>query len=125
ARFNDGTQIATRLRGLIDDGTLPAHAIVPTLVFPGAVGVGRPTAGPAKFFGAPVIGVDPEQPVPYHVIEGADLERSTPLDSGVLVGATIAQRLRLKVGDPVNLRVLYGGSTLGDPNQGRFATTVR
>ncbi len=126
ARFLDGTEIATRLRGMIRDGTLPARAVVPTLVFPGAVGVGRALPGaPAKFFGAPVIGVDPDQPVPYHLLEGADLDRLTPLDSGVLVGATIAQRLRLKVGDPINLRVLYGGSTLGDTNQGKFATTVR
>ncbi len=121
SRFASGDQVIARLRRLIDERQLSVVAVVPSLVFPAAIGVVPKGAGSTKFFGAPVIGVDPGQRAPYHVLEGADLT-SGP---GILVGATIAQRLRVRVGDPVNLRVLYGSSVLGDTNLGKFTLPVR
>lgn len=62
ARFLDGT---TRTLPALQAATrdLPVTAIIPSLVFPGAVrAVPRPgVSAPAKFFGAPVIGLDPDR----------------------------------------------------------------
>ena len=128
ARFVEGTtQTLPALRELIARRELPVHALVTSLVFPGAVRA-VPTPGvtaPAKFFGAPVIGLDPGAVRPFHVVAGTDLPAESSLRS-VLVGATIANRLQLRIGDAVQLRVLYGGSTaLGDSNQGSFEVVVR
>lgn len=120
ARFAGDHPALASLRRRVDDGALPARAIVPSLVFPGALATPRT----AKLFGAPVIGIDPALPVPYHVIAGAPLEPGQPLERGVLVGATIAQRLRLAVGDRVELHVVYGSAALDD-NTGTIATTVQ
>lgn len=126
ARFVDGT---TRTLPALVKATrdLPVTAIIPSLVFPGAVrAVPRPgVTAPAKFFGAPVIGLDPGPQRPFHLLEGTDLPHEASLRS-ILVGATIANRLQIGVGDSVQLRVLYGGSTaLGDTNQGSFDVVVR
>ncbi len=126
ARFVDGT--THTLPALVNaTRDLPVTAIIPSLVFPGAVrAVPRPgVAAPPKFFGAPVIGLDVGPLRPFHLLEGSDLPREASLRS-ILVGATIANRLQLRVGDAVQLRVLYGGSSaLGDTNQGAFDVVVR
>ncbi len=149
AQFRDAAAIVAKIRAAI-----PVRAAAPSLTFPGAVGVG------GRFIGAPIIGVDPAEPQPYHVTEGHGLvpkgahpgdppaprsnpaalnapgptpsptnptaEKTTPIPDGILLGATIAQRLRVSVGDTVELRVLYGGKTLlGDPNLGRFTAAIR
>jgi lipoprotein-releasing system permease protein len=122
AQFREGAEIVAKIRAAI-----PLRHAVPSLTFPGAVGV------KGRFLGAPIIGVDPAEPQPFHVTEGRSLEpratdHPTPgtIPGGILLGATIAQRLELEVGDTVDLRVLYGGKNpLGESNLGRFTAQIR
>lgn len=112
-RFADGEATATKVRTLTG-----AHSTLPILVFAGAVGQH------GRFLGTPVYGIaDGEQP--FHVATGAAL---APGDhEGILIGSSLATRLPAKVGDAIEVRVIFGPSDplLGDDNTGRFTMTVR
>jgi lipoprotein-releasing system permease protein len=107
-RFADGDAIAARVHALVG-----ATAAAPVLVYAGAVG------RKGRFLGAPVYGIDPAMsPTPFHVTAGSGL---APGDNGVLVGSSLAKRLGVGVGDPVEVRAIFGV----DDEIGRFTMTVR
>lgn len=75
------------------------------------------------FVGAPIYGIDAIEPRPYRLVSGTDLAAG---DRGILIGATIAQRLGAGVGDVVDLRVIFGTADHQlDDSAGRFAVRVR
>ena len=98
------------------------RAVVPVLLLPGAVR--RPQAG-SPLFPAPVVGVEMARaPLPFRLIEGARLPAGD--EQGVLVGRSLAERARVRVGDTVALRVFLAvGPALVDEDLGRYTMTVR
>ena len=117
-RFADGDALAARLRELVH-----ARAAAPLLSFAGAVG------RDGRFQGAPVFGVDPAAAdgpgLPFRVLEGAPL---APGDrGGVVIGTALARRLGVRVGDPVELRVIFSPPEAAptDEDLGRYTMTVR
>jgi lipoprotein-releasing system permease protein len=114
ARFADGDAVAAALRGRPG-----VRAAVPMLVYPGAVGRG------GRFHGAPVFGVDAVEPRPFGLVRGAALAAGDA--GGVVLGSALAQRLDVGIGDPVDVRAIFGPADplLGEDNVGRFALTVR
>ncbi|UQA61191.1 ABC transporter permease [Polyangium aurulentum] len=117
--FEDGDAAAAR----IADAAGPCvRATVPVLVLPGAAGTG------GRFQGALIYGLDfPGDPElrPFHLTSGALLARGDT--TGVLIGTSLATRVGAKVGDAVDLRVIFGGVSAesGRENVGRYAMTVR
>jgi lipoprotein-releasing system permease protein len=114
-RFADGAAEAQRIGALVG-----ARAATPILVYPGAVG----KAG--RFLGAPIYGFELASELPpFHLTSGTMLTPGD--DQGVLLGSSIAARLGVRVGDPVELRVIFGpaDAALGEDNVGRFTMTVR
>jgi ABC-type lipoprotein release transport system permease subunit len=115
ARFRDGDAIAAQIGALVG-----ARATTPVLVFAGAVG------RRGSFTGVPVYGVDRASThLPFRVTAGTGL---LPGDhSGVLVGSAVARRLRLAVGDEVELRVIFSPAeaAITDENVGSYTMTVR
>jgi lipoprotein-releasing system permease protein len=108
-RFADGDAIAARIHALVG-----ATSTAPVLVYAGAVGK------KGRFLGAPVYGIDPAMtPTPFHVTAGSAL---APGDPGVLLGSSLAKRLGVGVGDPVEIRAIFG---IGDDNIGRMTMPVR
>jgi lipoprotein-releasing system permease protein len=96
-----------------------ARAVVPVVLKPGAL----TTTGPLT--GAPVIGVDTAGRFrPFRMTSGEVL---SPGDAGgVLVGAPLAERLDIKVGDTVSVRVFLSlGKDVVDDEFGHFTMTVR
>jgi ABC-type lipoprotein release transport system permease subunit len=92
---------------------------VPYLMYPGAVGV------KGRFLGMPIYGVGRTEMLPFHISRGAAL---APGDSaGILIGSSIAKRLRVDVGAQVELRVIFGapGAAIDDDNVGAYTLTVR
>ncbi|MBS1120337.1 MAG: putative ABC-type antimicrobial peptide transport system, permease component [Deltaproteobacteria bacterium] len=114
-RFDDGTAEAKRIGALVS-----ARAATPVLVYPGAVG----KAG--RFLGAPIYGIEVDSELlPFHLSSGALLGKGD--DRGVLLGSALATRLGLAVGDPLELRVIFGpaDAAIGEDNVGRFTMIVR
>lgn len=114
-RFRDGDALAARL--LQFTGVREA---VPVLVYAGAVG----RTG-ARFLGAPIYGIDPDRPPPFHLSSGAAL---APGDrTGILLGTSLAKRLDAEVGDAIETRVIFGaaGVAIDDDNVGRYTLTLR
>ncbi|MDI1436077.1 ABC transporter permease [Polyangium sorediatum] len=99
--FEDGAAAAARVS---EAAGASVRAAVPVLVLPGAVGKG------GRFQNALVYGYDfPGEPAlrPFHLTSGA---LPAPGDTnGVLLGTSLANRLGVKVGDAVDLRIILGG----------------
>lgn len=122
-RFRDGDAAASEIAGAVGSGVLAA---VPVLILPGAVGKG------GRFQNALIYGLDfPGDPAihPFHLTSGAMLE---PGDTtGVLIGTSLATRVGAKIGDPVELHVIFGDASARSPEppaseaKGRLAMTVR
>lgn len=115
-RFPDGEALAARVRA-----QAPGAVVLPLLTLPGAVG------REGRFHGAPVTGMDQTAARrPFRLVAGAPVSRGD--ERGVVLGAALAARLGVKVGDPVELRFLAGAvtQTLLDPGElGRHTATVR
>ncbi|CAN5918165.1 FtsX-like permease family protein [soil metagenome] len=112
--FPDGDAVAAKLRGIRG-----VRTTVPSLMFPGAVGF------KSRFIGAPIYAFGVTDTLPFHVTQGAAV---APGDSeGIALGASIAKRLRVGVGDSVELRVIFGaaGMAIDDDNVGRYTMIVR
>ncbi len=112
--FHDGDGVAAKLRGIPG-----VRATVPILIYPGAVGYKN------RFLGAPIYALGLTDAPPFHVSQGAAI---APGDNeGIVLGASIAKRLRIGVGDKVELRVIFGaaGVAVDDENIGRYTMTVR
>jgi len=114
-RFDDGATEAARIAALTG-----AESATPILVYAGAVGHG------GRFLGTPVYGIEFGAPhVPFHLTAGALL---APGDgTGVVLGSALATRLKVAIGDPVDVRAVFGPAeaALGEDNVGRFTMTVR
>ncbi|MBA3458381.1 MAG: ABC transporter permease [Deltaproteobacteria bacterium] len=112
--FPDGDGVAQKLR------TIPGvRETVPYLMFPGAVGV------KGRFLGTPIYGIGRTDMMPFHVSRGTVL---APGDSeGILIGSSLAKRLRVDVGEKIELRVIFGaaGTAIDEENLGRYTLTVR
>ena len=92
---------------------------VPLLTFPGAVGQG------GHFHPMPVFGVQPGARYhPFRLVEGELLVEG---DRGLLLGALLASRMGVRVGDEVHLRAIVSPADdgLGDDGLGRFTMPVR
>jgi lipoprotein-releasing system permease protein len=116
SRFDDADALAARLAAR--DGVIAA---VPALMLPGAIGRN------GNFNGAVVIGVDAlRHRVPFMVSEGTRIPGD---DSGsILVGSALARRSGVKLGDQVQLRVVFGSNWEGvndEGDVGRFTMRVR
>jgi len=115
ARFLDGDAVAASVRA--EPGVRDAQ---PYLVSPGAIGkTGK------RFLGAPIYGIGQMSLPPFHLIEGAWI---APGDrEGILLGTQYVKRLDIKVGDTVDLRVIFGeaGAALEGDNVGRYTMKVR
>ena len=112
--FHEGDAVATKIRSIPG-----VRATVPILIYPGAVGFKN------RFLGAPIYALGLTDAPPFHVSEGAAL---APGDSeGIVVGSSLAKRLRIGVGEKVELRVIFGaaGVAIDDENIGRYTMTVR
>jgi ABC-type lipoprotein release transport system permease subunit len=115
-RFPDGDALAAQLQALT-----AARAATPILAFAGAIG-----RGGGRFHGAPIYGIDRDAPnLPFRVLEGAPLARGDR--GGVLVGTALARRLGLRVGDALELRLIFSPPEAGiaDEDLGRYTMTVR
>jgi ABC-type lipoprotein release transport system permease subunit len=92
-------------------------AAVPLVALPGAIGKD------GVFRNALVIGVDGSAPrKPFVVAAGAPLAPGD--DRGILVGASIAQRMSIAIGDAIELRVVTHPTT-GDEGVAKMTMTVR
>lgn len=112
--FQNGDAVAGALQTIAG-----VRATVPYLIYPGAVGL------KGRFLGAPIYGIGRTEMMPFHVSRGALL---APGDTeGILIGSSFAKRLRVDVGDKVELRVIFGapGLAIDDENVGRYTLTVR
>lgn len=115
SRFEDGDALTQTLAAVPG-----ARAVIAVLSLPGAVAKGE------VFRGAPVIGFDVgKQARPFRLGSGAHLEPGD--DSGAIVGAAVARRLDVGVGDTVRVRVIFDASGDDDLDDGlgRFDLTVR
>ncbi|MDC3988012.1 ABC transporter permease [Polyangium jinanense] len=116
--FDDGAAAAAKVSEAADT---PVRAAVPVLVLPGAVGKG------GRFQNALVYGYDfSGDPAlrPFHLTDGALPARGD--SNGVLIGTSLANRIGVKVGDVVDLRVILGAppGAAGEP-VGASVMTVR
>lgn len=114
-RLEDADALAARISAL--PGVVAA---VPVLAVPGAIGSG------GRFSGVVVSGTDAlASRHPFQLAEGALPAAGDK--SGIVVGTAQAARLGLRVGDPLQLRLVYGpaGEALEGDNVGRFTMTVR
>lgn len=96
------------------------RSAVPILTLPGALG------RDGGFKNTLVVGVDADaRPVPFTMTAGERL--ATGDDAGVVVGAALAERLELSVGDEVQLRVIMTMSDgIADEDSiGRYTMSVR
>jgi lipoprotein-releasing system permease protein len=115
-RFPDGDALAARIAQLTS-----ARAVTPLLAFAGAIG-----RGSGRFHGAPVYGIDRDAPsLPFRVLEGEPLPRGDR--AGVLVGTALARRLGLRVGDSIELRLIFSPpeGAIADADLGRYTMLVR
>lgn len=113
-RFTNGDDIARQIAALPG-----VRSTVPILVYPGAIGVR------GRFLGAPVYAIGTTPAPPYQISRGGPLQ---PGDrDGMLVGASLARRLRVAPGDQLELRIILGaaGMAIDEDNMGRFTMTVR
>jgi putative ABC transport system permease protein len=114
ARFADGDGIARRAAADPE-----VHAAVPLLLLPGAIGA------KGRWISAPIVGVDDATPrKPFRVPE---LEGEAPLagDGGrMLLGSSLASRLKVKVGERVELRVIFDGAPGGAGGLGSYSMEV-
>ena len=132
-RFADGDGIAARV------GRVPGvTAVSAVLMLPGAVG----RAG--QFLSLPIAGVDTSArggTRPYRLVAGADLAREDPSTDAtgdpalspkllpeLLIGASAAERLGVRVGERVTLQVILSSAprlVLDDVGLGRYELAVR
>ncbi|MES1207272.1 MAG: FtsX-like permease family protein, partial [Pseudomonadota bacterium] len=115
-RFADGDGVAARVRAVPG-----VRAAVPVLMLPGAVGRG------GQFLSLPVAGVDAGGGArPYRLAAGADLQPGD--DEGLLLGASAAERLGVRLGDRVQVQVILAAArrlVLDDGGLGRYELIVR
>lgn len=115
-RFPDGDALAARIAALT-----AARAATPILALAGAIG----RAG-GRFHGTPVYGIDRDAPrLPFRVALGEPLPRGDR--GGVLVGTALARRLRLRVGESIELRLIFSPpeGAIADADLGRYTMTIR
>ena len=114
AVFTHGSAVAERMRAVAG-----VRSASPTLVYAGAVGVR------GRFLGAPIYGIDTEGDQPFHLVAGTALTRGE--SGGLLLGTSLAKKLRVAVGDDVELRIILGAPDplLGEDNVGRYTMKVR
>jgi len=111
--FEEGQALAEKLKGYPG-----VRLSVPFLMLPGAVG------RDGRFLGALVIGVPTDAgTLPFRLIRG-ELPRK---EDGIVLGATIAGRLGVDVGDTVKLRVVLSTvpSPLSEETVGRYAVIIK
>lgn len=110
-RFDDGDALAARLARR--PGVLAA---VPVLALPGAV------AHRGRTKEAMILGVDPAAPrVPF---DTSGVPAPAPGGETVLLPGPLADRLRVRAGDRVTLRILLGAGPLDGPDVARHTATV-
>lgn len=116
ARFGDADAIASELSRI--EGVVAA---VPVLALAGAIGKD------GNFKGAPIVAIDASAPrAPFEITAGAPLARDD--GTSIIVGTSLASRLGVRVGDDVQLRVVFGTSVDSiDPDNdvGRYTMRVR
>jgi ABC-type lipoprotein release transport system permease subunit len=96
------------------------RAVVPILLKPGAIKAN------GALTGAPIVAVDTFGRFhPFRLVSGELLSPGD--DGGVLLGVAFAERLGVKVGDAVSIRVILavGAALIDEDNVGRFTMTVR
>jgi lipoprotein-releasing system permease protein len=79
-----------------------------------------------RFVGVMVSSTDPNATSrPYRLTEGSLLGAGNR--EGILIGKALASRLGLRLGDPIQLRLIYGpaGAAIADDNVGRFTMNLR
>ncbi len=111
ARFAEGDATAKRV------AELTGGRVVPVLQLAGAVGTG------GKLVATPVLGVDFADS-PIRLVEGASDHLG---DDGIVLGSSLARRFGLKIGDSIELRVIFSApeSAPADDDIGAFTMTVR
>lgn len=93
--FEGGDALSARLAKVES-----VRAAVPVLTLPGAIGIG------GRWVSTPVLGIDADAPRrPFRIEEGGALLAAGERD-GILIGGGLASRMRLKVGDRLDLRVI-------------------
>ncbi len=109
ARFSDGDATARRVV------ELTGGRVVQVLQLAGAVGTG------GKFAATPILGID--NPAPIRLVEGSADHLG---ESGIVIGSSLARRFAVKVGDLIELRVLYSGLETAptDDDLGAYTMTV-
>lgn len=113
--FEDGEALAAKLGGYPG-----VRLALPFLLLPGAVGK------EGRFLGAIVMGVPTDAPtIPFRLLRGALPEKDDR--EGIVLGASIAGRLGVDVGDTVRLRVVLSTqpSLLPEENIGRYSVTIK
>lgn len=115
-RFEDAGALATQVTAQES-----VRVALPFLSVPGAVG------RRGRFVGTTVVGVDQTAArLPFRVVAGAAVQ---PGDArGIVLGAALAQRLGLAVGDSVQLRLILGSadnSLLDEDEVGRHTMAIR
>ncbi len=110
ARFSDGDAAARRVV------ELTGGRVVPVLQLAGAVGTN------GAFAATPILGID--SPAPIRLVEGSADNLG---DTGIVIGSSLARRFEVKVGDPIELRVLFSGLETAptDDDLGAYTMTVR
>jgi len=94
AHFADGDALTRKIAAEPE-----VRAAVPVLTLPGALGAG------GRWLSTPVLGIDAEASRrPYRIVSGTELADGEA--DGALVGTALAGRLRLAVGQAVELRVI-------------------
>jgi ABC-type lipoprotein release transport system permease subunit len=114
-RFEDADALLARLRSHPE-----VRAAIPVVTLPGAVG------RKGHFIGVAVSSIDCAAPrQPFRLSAGKLLDAGDK--EGLLLGASLAERLSVKVGDVVQLRIILGpaDTALVGENLGRYDLIVR
>jgi lipoprotein-releasing system permease protein len=114
-RIEDADAMAARIAALPG-----VRAAVPLLAVPGAVGKD------GRFIGVMVSGTDASAAGRPFRLTAGKLPAAGDRE-GILIGTALVARLGLRLGDPVELRLIYGpaGAAIVDDNVGRFTMSLR
>jgi ABC-type lipoprotein release transport system permease subunit len=110
-RFPDGLATAKQIEQAI------GGRVVAVLQLAGAVG------RDGKLVAAPIFGID-TTPSPIRLVDGSDANLGS---DGVLLGSSLARKLGVEVGDPIELRVIFSAPEAAptEDDIGAYTMTVR